>query len=241
MAALYNPAMMAAGIFITGTDTGVGKTYIGTQLCRTLHHHGFRIQPRKPVESGCDIDHNGRLQPLDASQYFSACGQSVALKQICPYRYQPAVAPDYAARLAGEELRLEELVSACQVNSDEFLLVEGAGGFYSPISSDGLNADLAEELGLPVLLVAANRLGAINHTLLTAEAIQRSGLQLVAVILNDIEGKNPNDDLNNAQSLKARLNCPVIEIPPDSTEEGKWLMRIEELLNVSATEPAPVS
>lgn len=232
--------MIAAGIFITGTDTGVGKTYIGTQLCRTLHQQGYRIQPRKPVESGCETDNNANLLPLDASQYYSACGQSVALKQICPFRYQAAVAPDYAARLVGKKLRLEELVSACQVKPNDFLLVEGAGGFYSPICSDGLNADLATELGLPVLLIAENRLGAINHTLLTAEAIQRRDLPLVAVILNDIEGKNPNDDLNNARFLKTHLNCTVLEVPPYSAEDPEWLLLIAELLKSSATEPAPI-
>ena len=215
--------MTAPGIFITGTDTGVGKTYIGAQLCRLLRNHGVPVQPRKPVESGCKPDKYGQLIPEDAVQYFSACQQTVSLQQICPYTFAAVVAPDHAASLAGKNLPLEKLVAACQVTSEQFLLVEGAGGFYSPIATDGLNADLAARLDLPVLLVAANRLGTINQVLLTVEAIHRNGLKLAAVILNNGTTLNVGENLNNTAGLVSRLDCPVLNSAKDSVLEESTL------------------
>lgn len=215
--------MTASGLFITGTDTGVGKTHIGTQLCKLLISRNIPTQPRKPVESGCETDSQGQLLPQDAIGYFSACGQSIPLEEICPYAFTEAVAPDYAAKLAGINLQLEQLVAACHVSKNEFLLVEGAGGFYSPIATNALNADLAVALDLPVLLIAANRLGAINHTLLTAEAIQQKGLRLAAVILNDTVAQDGAENLNNLAALELRLDCPVLMHPENSVLKDELL------------------
>jgi len=204
--------MKLPGIFITGTDTDVGKTYIGAQLCQILYGKGIDVMPRKPVESGCDRNQDGELLPHDALAYFAACHHGIPLHDICPYRYTAAVAPDQAARLAGGTLHLGQLTDVCQRREEQFLLVEGAGGFYSPIAEDGLNADLAVELDLPVLLVAADRLGAINHSLLTAEAIKHRGLKLLAVILNGMETKTENEQMGNAAYLRTHLNCPVLTV-----------------------------
>ncbi|HID81652.1 MAG TPA: dethiobiotin synthase [Chromatiales bacterium] len=222
--------MSAQGVFITGTDTGVGKTWIGSNLCAYLYQNDILVTPRKPVESGCEKSATGVLLPADAYAYFDACNQATMLNTICPYRYEAAIAPDQAAELVGKTLNLEMLVNACtREQADQFLLVEGAGGFYSPIARDALNADLARSLGLPILLVAADRLGAINHTLLTAEAIQKSGLKLVAVVLNQMEMK-AHENMDNAESLEKYLDCPVLSVAYQAEKDMRWKQQLTILL-----------
>jgi len=162
-----------SGVFISGTDTDVGKTYIGAQLVAQLHKMNVHVVPRKPIESGCQLK-QGALHPNDAAQYYFAVNKNVCLEDICPYRFEPPISPQRAARLVNLPISVAEVQTAClkNINKNDFLTVEGAGGFYSPLCEDGLNADLAEALQLPVLLVANDQLGCINHILLTIEAIQ---------------------------------------------------------------------
>ena len=213
---MKTPKDQRSGIFVTGTDTGVGKTYVGVRLVRSLVSRGIRVCPRKPVESGCErID--DQLVPADASALARAAGPHVSLESVCPYRLLHPLSPDRAARIEGVEVKLSDLVSACRATADEFLLVEGAGGFYSPLSFDGLNADLAERLGLEVLLVAADRLGCINHVLLSVEAVQSHGLRLLGIVLNSLQHQS-NTLMDNATDLRQRLSCPVVNVSHDAGE-----------------------
>ncbi len=200
------------GIFITGTDTGAGKTYVGTQLVAVLHDRGVNAVPRKPVESGCRRM-NGELVPQDAHQYYEAANRKFTLEAICPFRFEPAISPQRAARLAGQSVYLDDIAAHCLqgTDRDDFLVVEGAGGFYSPLCEDGMNSGLAKKLGLPVLLVAQDRLGCINHILLTIEAIHQQGLSACAVILSQ---QKTLDDLkmDNREDLTALLDVPVFAI-----------------------------
>jgi len=199
------------GLFITGTDTGVGKTWVGSRLTRLLTRHGIAVAPRKPVESGCEWV-QGELMPSDALHYFQAIDERESIDIICPYRYPDAVAPDQAARQVSRTLNLDMLLKACQWDSHHFLMIEGAGGFYSPIAEQALNADLAQALKLPILIVAANQLGCQNHVLLTLEAITRRDLQVIAVILNQRSSK-AKSNLNNEIALKEKVSVPVFSIP----------------------------
>jgi dethiobiotin synthetase len=201
------------GLFITGTDTGVGKTRIGTQLIHELVGRGLLIRPRKPVESGCPR-HGDELLPSDALALRAAAGNREALDRICAFPLEAPVSPTRAAALAGQSLNLEQLVNACRqdVSAEDFLVVEGAGGFLSPLARDALNADLAQRIGVPVLLVAADRLGAVHQVLVTAEAIERRGLVLAGVVLNQVD---PVIDprLDNATELAHWLAITVMAIP----------------------------
>ena len=200
--------MNRQGVFITGTDTGVGKTYIGSQIISILHGHQINAVPRKPIESGCKRV-NGKLYPEDAGHYFAAANKKFSLKEICPFRFEPAISPQRAAQLINQPLDLNEVVDACTVNveDDDFLVVEGAGGFYSPLCEDGKNADLANKLNLRVLLLAKDQLGCINHILLTAEAIKNQGLSLNAVILNR-QSEQKVKEMNNLEDVKLLLGVP---------------------------------
>lgn len=199
------------GLFVTGTDTGVGKTQIAAALARLLAERNLIVRPRKPVESGCQREGN-RLVPEDARALRAAARTDEPLERICPYPLEPALSPERAAELAGMSLALDDVRAACLegVAETDFLLVEGAGGFYSPLAPGLLNADLAAALPLPVLLVAADRLGTIGHTLLTVEAIKRRGLALVGVVLNRIDACG-DPRMDNAADLSRWLGRPVVD------------------------------
>ena len=197
------------GIFVTGTDTGVGKTYVGTRLIRKLKALGLALAPRKPVESGWPVDHT----QTDAWQLLQAAQlPDSALNQVCPYRFKAALAPDRAARLEGQTLTLQHLYAAAlhQVQ-DQWLYVEGAGGVYSPIAEQGLNADLAQLLNLPVVLVTEDKLGCINQVLMAVEVLQRRGLIVVGVILNRIHPQST--EMDNAADLQQWLDVPMVCFP----------------------------
>ena len=203
------------GLFITGTDTGVGKTHITCLLAQQLLAEGFTPIPRKPVESGCSRNAEGQLVAADAQALMLACRYLQPQHTVCPYPLQAAISPAEAARLQGETISLAQLQQACTPTTDEAqdehtrLLVEGAGGFYSPLCSDGLNADLAQRLKLPVLLVAEDKLGCINHILLSLQAIEARGLEVFAVVLNQI---NPaSSAMNNAVELSQLISQPLIQ------------------------------
>ncbi|GAB6066797.1 dethiobiotin synthase [Methylothermus subterraneus] len=218
--------MTERGLFITGTDTGVGKTYIGAALARALRASSVKVWVRKPVETGCTRTAYGLL-PHDAQFLSRAAGDLEPLETVCPYRFEAAVSPERASRLAGQPLTLEQLIHACQPPGEGVMLVEGAGGFYSPIAQAALNADLAQALGFPVLVVAADRLGAIHQVLTTLEAVTNRGLDPVGVVLNPI-GRS-SLALNNAEDLNRFTQVPIYPVPYLSGEE-KRVQALQPLL-----------
>lgn len=198
------------GIFVTGTDTDVGKTYVGTLLAEQLISKGLKVIPKKPVESGCKKQ-GDELIPDDALKLKQASNYTGDLSDVCAYRFKATLSPVRAAHLENKRLSIEHLSQACRYSGDGFLMVEGAGGFYSPLADDGLNADLAEALKLPVLLVANDKLGCINQILLTAEAISNRGLKLAAIVLNSIE-PNQSPEMNNAEDLCDLVTAPIFKL-----------------------------
>ncbi len=199
-------------LFITGTDTGVGKTYVGRILVKALIKAGLSCVPRKPIETGCSLT-NGEYYPEDADQYYHATNKTIPLDEICPFRYEPPISPERAIRLANQIVTIENLAEICSPNTrPDYLLIEGAGGFYSPLCSDGLNADLALKLTSDVILIVKDRLGCINQALLTIEAIENKQLNLIAVVLNQYR-EHKESEMNNFDDLQRRLKYPVIAIP----------------------------
>jgi dethiobiotin synthetase len=231
------------GVFITGSSTEVGKTFVAAEIARLLKQQNINIIPRKPIESGC-IKEDGQLIPRDAARLKQAAAYSGALTEVCPFRFEPAISPLRAARLAKKFITTQQLADACRQGTEKgaengFLLVEGAGGFYTPLAENGLNADLAEALQLPVLLVAEDHLGVINQALLNAEAIQQRGLYLLGVVLNDTNNQQTND-MDNLSDLSELLNCPVYSSP--YTTDGNAILPqslIDSLLEIITTRRMP--
>lgn len=207
------------GLFVTGTDTGVGKTRVATALAHALARRGVRVHARKPVESGVDA----RIGPADAQALREAAGAHETIDAVCSLTLRAALSPERAAALEGVPLTLPMLVDAARrgVRDDGFVLVEGAGGFYSPIAQGALNADLAVGLGLPVVIVANDRLGGINHVLLTVEAVQRHGLDVAAIVLNRVSA-DPDPAMDNANDLRRRLSTPIVEVAHGDAGDRPW-------------------
>ncbi len=196
------------GLFVTATDTNVGKTWVGRQLIQALIEKGIEVEPRKPVESGWNDD----LTQNDAWILANAANNTKDLESICPNRFKAAISPDRAALIEGKSLSIDQLHQQClkDVDDNDFLYIEGAGGFYSPLCTDGLNADLAVALKLPILLVVENRLGCINQALLSVEAIENRGLKLIALVLNNPMETVLDSNMDNLADLQHRTHCPII-------------------------------
>jgi dethiobiotin synthetase len=197
----------ATGFFITGTDTDVGKTFIATRIAQQLRQQGHMVAPRKPIASGCIRQTNGTLLSEDALALQFGAQSSESLDTICPYQFEPALSPQTALEMAKQVVTTQDLVLACETPKNSFKLVEGAGGFLSPLCSNGLNRDLAVELQIPVIVVVANRLGCLNQALLTLEAIQNCGLTTHAIVINHVQ----YDSHNFAEDLHKWTDIPIFQ------------------------------
>ncbi|MBI5015307.1 MAG: dethiobiotin synthase [Deltaproteobacteria bacterium] len=174
--------MRAPALFVAGTDTGVGKTWVATSLCRALAARGLRVGVFKPAETGCaDPD-----RPADALALLEAAGSAEPLDAVCPYRLAEPLAPAVAARRQGVRIEPELLAERFAVLRErhDVVLCEGAGGLLVPLAAGLLSADWVEAQGLPVLLVARVGLGTINHTLLSARCLGARGIALLGTILS---------------------------------------------------------
>ena len=204
--------------FVTGTDTEVGKTFATCALLRALRHQGIRAIGMKPIAAG--TDDNGRND--DVERLIIASGTDAPRELINPYLFQPAIAPHIAAAETGRVIAIEHIITAFDTlrGMADAVLVEGVGGFCVPLGPHCDTADLAETMGLPVILVVGMRLGCINHALLTRQAIAARGLKLAGWIANRIDPAMSRFDENLA-ALCERIDAPLLGIiPPASTPEA---------------------
>jgi dethiobiotin synthetase len=192
--------------FVTGTDTGVGKTTVSVGILATLRQRGKRVLALKPVETGCDPD------PLDALALEAATGQASPPVVYC---FTPPVAPAVAARHANVRIDLEAIRRAMPTADEaDLLLVEGAGGLLVPYTDELLAADLVHSLRLPLLIVARASLGTINHTLLTVFEARRRGLEIAGVILNRVVAARGPDEDDNASEIERLGDVKILGIVP---------------------------
>lgn len=202
------------GLFITGNNTEVGKTYVAALIARQIVAAGIRLGVYKPAASGCRMV-DGQLVAEDAVQLWEGAGRPGTLDEVCPQKFAAPVAPHLAARAEGKELDADLLRRGAEVwhRRCDLLLVEGAGGLMSPMSDDQYVADLAYDFGYPLVVVAANRLGVINETLQTliTASVYRDGLEVAGVILNDL-APQPDDVSRNSNfdQLTQRCTSPML-------------------------------
>jgi dethiobiotin synthetase len=180
------------GIFVTGTDTGVGKTVVTGGLVRTLRQAEIDAVPMKPVQTGCALGLCGLTAPdLELACRIAGIVPSPGEERLmCPYRFAEPCSPHLAARLAGSRIESGEIIAAFETLAahHELIVVEGAGGLLVPLDGDELMLDLMVALALPVVVVARPGLGTINHTLLTLRELRRAGLPVLGVVFNDAAG-----------------------------------------------------
>lgn len=176
-------------LLVTGTDTGVGKTWFASALVRALRAAGRQVGAYKPACSGAEQTGSGGTTWADVEALYRAMGRpEIPLDAVCPQRFLAPLAPPLAARLEGKEVDRGLLTAALEWwrGKADIVVIEGAGGLHCPMTEDATLADLATEWSAPTIVVAANRLGTINHTLLTLEALRARRIPVLGFVLNDV-------------------------------------------------------
>ncbi|MDH5571199.1 MAG: dethiobiotin synthase [Gammaproteobacteria bacterium] len=203
---------MSKGVFITGTDTGIGKTVISCGLLKNFNKQGWRTAAMKPVASGAGYV-DGKLRNEDALALQQAASEQWPYDLINPYVFEPAVAPHLAAAQAGVEIRLDRIRLAYEQLSAnvDVTVVEGVGGWLVPLNRTDNVADLAVSLELPVILVVGIRLGCLNHALLTEDSIQRKGVKLIGWIANMIDPEFTSAE-DNIETLRRKMTVPLLGV-----------------------------
>ena len=217
--------ILRRGLLITGTDTGVGKTFVACGLAGALRRRGLSVAPFKPSETGCAFDEGEqRLVPADAELLFRATQTKAPLDTICPYRFAPPVAPWVAAEQAGVSIdpqRLERCYRELEASHD-VVLVETAGGISVPLTEQFHYADLARLLRLPVAVVIGSKLGAINHTRLTLEFLHSASLAVIACVLNHPFRETDPATATNERTLRRLTQVPLHVISHQTTGTPPW-------------------
>ena len=199
-------------LFFAGTDTDVGKTYVASLVTRQILQAGFRVGVYKPVASGCRRS-AGTLIADDAQQLWNAAGKPRDLDQVCPQRFEAALAPPEAAKLESKEVDPHLLTDGAAVWREEsdWLIVEGAGGLMSPLAIGVLNADLAHALNpLRLIIVCANRLGAVHQCLSTVEAARHRNLNPFGIVLNTTSRQSDPSTATNRRQIADYSDVPVL-------------------------------
>ncbi len=200
------------GIFVTGTDTGVGKTYVGAGIAAALRMNGIDVGVMKPAETGCRT-RRGELVPADAVLLMRSAGVTDPLDLVNPFRFRAPLAPSEAAGREGKRVDMRKIVSAYRLlaRRHDVMIVEGAGGILVPLTRSRSYRDLAALFCLPVLIVARPGLGTINHTLLTVEALQRKKLPLAGVVINyGREQRQGSAERTNPAVIERLSGVPII-------------------------------
>jgi dethiobiotin synthetase len=186
------------GVFVTGTDTEVGKSVVAAAVCAALAARGERVAAFKPVVTG--LDEQPGPFGHDHELLASAANAGQAPEEVAPYRFGPPLSPHYAAELAGERIDPARLLETAR--SHELLVGEGVGGLMVPITTGYLVSDLAVDLELPVIVAARTGLGTINHTLLTVEAARGAGLRVAGVVMTPWPGQPTDLERSNRDTVE---------------------------------------
>ena len=203
--------MNSRKLFITGTNTEVGKTFVACEMLKYLVESSISVAAFKPIETGC-TKKNSKLQPNDSKRFYSILDKVLSLDLINPYRFVPPISPNRAIRLAKRKITLDDYCEKLSLlNEHDYIIIEGAGGLCSPLSSDGLNIDFAKKIKMDSILVARDEIGVINNVILSINTFAKYKIKLRAIVLNRVNVKQP-DGMNNAKELGSFTNIPIIQI-----------------------------
>jgi dethiobiotin synthetase len=206
------------GVFVTGTDTGVGKSVVAASICAALAARGERVAAFKPVVTGLD-EPAGDFPPDHELLAIAAAGGRSA-DDVAPYRHGPPLSPHFASELAGEVIEPSGLVARARRAGEaaEVLVAEGVGGLLVPITLGYLVRDLARDLGLPLVVAARTGLGTINHTLLTVEAARAVGLTVAGIVMTPWPGEPSAMEVSNRTTVERLAGVPVSGLPPTDVD-----------------------
>jgi len=223
---------MTRGLFVTGTDTGIGKTFVGVGLLHGLRRLGLRAAGMKPVASGSEADAAGNLKNADARALQAASFGDWDYETINPYALSDPIAPHIAAQREGREIEAEPLLAAYRrlAAASDLVVVEGVGGWRVPFSATLQVRDLVTALDLSVLLVVGLRLGCINHALLTAESLIADGVRLSGWVANHAEADYDTVP-ETLETLAERISLPLLgEVPAGATTADPCWLRLAQSL-----------
>lgn len=206
------------GLFITGTDTGVGKTVLAAAICAALDELDFRVAAFKPAVTGID-DPPGEW-PQDHELLARAAGGHQTGAEVAPYRFGPAVSPHYAAELANQTIEPRKLRAWARGSAEDadILVTEGVGGFMVPLTYNYLVRDLAVDLGYPVLVAARPGLGTLNHTRLTVDAVRAAELDVAGVVLTPWPDQPDPLAASNRRTLERIVGARIFGLEPTSPD-----------------------
>jgi len=237
--------MRLRGLFIAGTDTGVGKTEVARAICVALARRGMKPIALKPVETGCAPD-----SPEDALALRAACGppyDALPLDRVCPQRFFMPASPVVAAEAEGREVSMPRIFECVQLAAKEqgaTLVVEAAGGLLVPLARDGerllTNLDFAQTLGLPVVLVGRAGLGTLNHTALSIEALLRRSIPIGGIVLNRTSADDDPTVATNARLLEELTSIAVYGPGPFVADASNRPAALQDLVApICARLPSP--
>ncbi|MBF0492317.1 MAG: dethiobiotin synthase [Deltaproteobacteria bacterium] len=203
-------------LFITATDTNVGKTLVGAAIAAFLRSKKINVGVFKPCESGCSKNERGELIPADALFLKQMSASSDSLEEINPYRFAAPLAPGLAAQLENKEIDLEKIKRQfLEIEArHEITLVEGAGGLMVPLGKAQNNVHLIQKLEIPVLLIVRNGLGTLNHTLLSLAHLEREKVEVLGLILNQTQAEVDTSAVYNLETLREWTSVPVLGVFP---------------------------
>ncbi len=215
--------MKPKAIFVTGTDTGVGKTVVTGLLARFLKEKSYSIITQKWIQTGSvgfssDIDSHLKIMGCDGNDIRNY------LPYVSPYIFKTSCSPHLASKIEGKRISAERIKRSFKILSREFdfVIIEGIGGALVPFNEKRLVIDIAKELDLPVLVVAQNKLGVINHVLLTIEALKNRGMKMLGIIFNNAKGENKKILADNPRIIKALSGEKILGVLP-------WMKNYDKL------------
>ncbi|MFH0825531.1 MAG: dethiobiotin synthase [Pseudomonadota bacterium] len=224
---------LGKGFFVTGTDTGVGKTLVAAGLIGAARARGFRAVGVKPIETGCAVK-DGILHPEDGTLLYESSSPGVTMDDCCPLRFSLPASPMRAAAMEDRKIHLadiEEHIRTIARDAD-FTVVEGAGGVMVPIEGTLTMMDLISRLNYPVVLVARSALGTVNHTLLTVEALARRNITTLGIVISKSSHMSgPEEDYTPSDIARMVGDIPVLRLPYQSEETRRDASAIARLMD----------
>ncbi len=216
-------------IFISGTNTEVGKTFITVNIIKLLQSKGYLVNPYKPVETGCR-KRLSTLVPNDSTLFHKAIEERVSLDKINPYRFLEAISPATAIKLSKKRITINNYLTKFKsLPNCDFSVIEGAGGLLSPLASNGFNIDLIKKIKAPTILVAKDEIGVINNVMLSLNMLKQYKIKVLAVILNRIEKVQPAG-MNNYKEIGALVKTPLVQILNKSRNNQKEFKKLIKLI-----------
>ncbi len=218
-------------IFISGTNTEVGKTFISENIIKMFELKGIMVSPFKPIETGCRMK-SSKLLPHDSTIFFKAIQKRLSLDQINPYRFIEPISPAAAIKRSRRKITISHFIKKLKnLPVSDITIIEGAGGLCSPLAPDGYNIDLIKRINIPTILVAKDEIGVINSVMLSINILQKYKIKILAIVLNRKSNSQP-EGMNNYKEIQGLTKIPLIQILNKRNNNQKEFNKIIKIITL---------